>query len=200
MAEDICGLIRSLDLKDVALLGFSMSGPVAVRLALEMPEIIAKLILVSSILPSAGRPKAESESKLQQKERDILRLRGVKAWADYMGLRNGPLVGNMFKRNPEMVPLWEAMLARHHADFLLCMLESRMNTESPVDWRSRLPEIKQPTLVIAGAQDARFIDASRRLAEMIPNARLEIISGAGHIVNLEEPERFNEIVSGFLNS
>ena len=204
MAEDVCGLIRTLGLGDVTILGFSMSGPVAVRLALEMPEIIAKLILVSSILPSAGRPKARSESEIQQRELDILRLRGVKAWAEAMGLRDGPLVGNMFKRNPDIIPLWEAMLARHHADFLLCMMESRLNTESsagskgPIDWRSRLPEIRQPTLVVAGAQDSRFLDASRRLAEAIPNARLEIISGAGHMVNLEELDEFNRVVANFL--
>ena len=199
MAEDVAGLIRSLGLKDVTILGFSMSGPVAVRLALEMPEIITRLIQVSSILPSAGRPRARSESDIQQRELDILRLRGVKAWAEAMGLRDGPLVGNMFERNPEIIPLWEAMLARHHADFLLCMMESRLNTESPVDWRSRLPEIKQPTLVIAGAQDSRFLDASRRLAQDIPDACLEIISGAGHMVNLEEPGKFNEVVLDFLN-
>jgi pimeloyl-ACP methyl ester carboxylesterase len=115
-----------------------------------------------------------------------------------MGLREGPLVGQLFKRNPEIVPLWEKMLSRHHADFLLCMLAARLNTESPVDWRARLPEITQPTLVIAGAEDKRFLDASRRLADAIPNARLEIIPNAGHMVNLEEPGRFNEVVMGFL--
>jgi len=200
MAEDVAGLIRSMDLNNVTLLGFSMSGPVAVRLALEMPGAISKLILVSSILPSSGRPKAKSEMKIQQKEFDILRLRGIRAWAEFMGLRDGPFVDNMFKRNSEITPLWDAMLARHHVDFLLRMMESRMNTESSVDWRSRLPEITQPTLVIAGAKDSRFLDASRRLAEAIPNARLEIISGAGHMVNLEDVKRFNEVVLGFLNS
>jgi pimeloyl-ACP methyl ester carboxylesterase len=174
-----------------------MSGPVAVRLALEMPETITKLILVSSMLPSAGRPKARSESEVQRRELDILRLRGVEAWADAMGLRDGPLVGNMFKRNPDVIPLWEEMLSRHHPDFLLCMLEARASTESPVDWRSRLPEIRQPTLVIAGAQDTRFLDASRHLTAAIPNARLEIISAAGHMINLEEVEKFNEV--GFLH-
>jgi pimeloyl-ACP methyl ester carboxylesterase len=199
MAEDVAGLIKSLNLANVTIVGLSMSGPVAVRLALEMPEIVTRLILASSILPSAGRPKARSESEIQQRELDLLKLRGPKAWAEAMGLCDGPLVGNMFKRNPDIVPLWEKMLSRHRADFLLCMLESRLNTESPVNWRARLPEIAQPTLVVTGAQDARFIDAARHLAEAIPNARLEIISGAGHMVNLEEVEKFNGIVMDFLS-
>ena len=50
MAEDIIGIIKSLDLTNAAILGFSMSGPVAFRIANEMPDIVTKLIMVSSIL------------------------------------------------------------------------------------------------------------------------------------------------------
>jgi pimeloyl-ACP methyl ester carboxylesterase len=177
-----------------------MSGPVAVRVGLEMPDVVTRLILVSSILPSSGRPKAKSEERLQQRELDVLKLRGVEAWAKELGLFDASFVGNMFRRNPNIEPLWRRMIARHDAHRILCMLNARLNTESPVDWRSRLKDIKQNTLVIAGAKDTRFLDASRHLTRDIPNARLEIISGAGHMVNLEEVERFNEVVMEFLGS
>jgi pimeloyl-ACP methyl ester carboxylesterase len=197
MAEDVIGLIGSLNLKDVTILGFSMSGPIAFRVAYELPKIIVKLVLVSSILPSAGRPKAASEEKHQQKELDILRLRGADAWADAMGMFNGPLVDNMFKRNPDIKPLWNKMIERHDAHHLLCMLEARKSGISNVDWRSRLKDIKQQTLIISGSQDNSFIDASRFMANEIPNSKLIIIKGAGHMVNLEEPEQFNQAVLGF---
>ena len=200
MANDIKGLLSFLNLNNVTILGFSMSGPVAIRVALEMPDVIARLILVSSILPSSGRPKAKSEETLQQREINILKEQGIRGWAESIGLFDGPFVDNMFRRNPQSESLWQRMIERHDAHRILCMLNARLKTESPVDWRSRLPEIRQPTLVVAGAQDTRFLDASRHLARDIPNSRLEIISGARHMVNLEEPEKFNEVVMGYLGS
>ncbi len=198
MAKDIIGMIKSLNLSDVAILGFSMSGPVAFRVAYEMPDIVTKLIMVSSILPSSGRPKARNETELQQQELNILRLRGVNAWADETGLLRGPLVDNIFKRNPESRPLWERMISRHNPDYLLCMMTARQATPSSVNWRARLSEIKQPTLIMAGAQDSQLLDSARYLSRNIINSKLEIISGAGHMVNLEAPEEFNRVVSVFL--
>jgi pimeloyl-ACP methyl ester carboxylesterase len=198
MAEDIIGMIKSLDLKDVAILGFSMSGPVAFRIAYEMPDIVAKLFMVSSILPSSGRPKAKKETELQRHELNILRLRGVKDWGEQMGLLSGPLVNNIFKRNPGSRPIWEKMISRHNPDYLLCMMTARQTKSSSVNWRARLSQIKQPTLIIAGAQDSQFLDSAGYLHRNIPNSKLEIISGAGHMVNLETPAKFNRIISVFL--
>jgi pimeloyl-ACP methyl ester carboxylesterase len=200
MARDIEGLISSLNLTYATILGFSMSGPVAVRVAFNLPQVIERLILVSSILPSAGRPKADGEVRHQQKELDILKLRGVEAWAEAIGMMKGPLVDNMFRRNPDIIPLWRELISRHHPDYLLSMLDGRLGTPSPTDWRSRLTELKQESLVIAGAQDVKFVDASRHLAQAIPNSRLELIKGAGHMVNLEDPAEFNIIVKRFLNT
>jgi pimeloyl-ACP methyl ester carboxylesterase len=198
MAEDIIGLIKSLDLSEVSILGFSMSGPVAFRIAYEMPDIVTRLIMVSSILPSSGRPKARKETELQQQELNILRLRGVKDWGEQMGLLSGPLVDNIFKRNPESRLIWERMISRHNPDYLLCMMTARQTRPAPVNWRVRLNEIRQPTLIIAGAQDSQFLDSAGYLHRNIPNSKLEIISGAGHMVNLETPEEFNRVVSLFV--
>jgi len=199
MAEDVSSMIEDLDLRESIIVGFSMSGPVAFRLALKHPDRIEKLVMVSSILPSTGRPRKLKESQVQQKELDLLTLRGVEAWADAMGIWKGPLVGNIFKRNPQSRAVWEKMLSRHNQDFLRCMMEARASSQPSENWRARLGEIKQPTLIIAGAQDERFINASEYMARAIPEARLEIISGAGHMVNLEKPDEFNKVLMDFLD-
>ena len=100
MADDVSGLVHHLDLENYAILGFSMSGPVALRLALKHPDKIAKLVMVSSILPSTGKRQKRSLSRAQEKELETLTLYGVEKLADMTGLRAGPLVDNMFKRNP----------------------------------------------------------------------------------------------------
>jgi len=63
-----------------------------------------------------------------------------------------------------------------------------------------LPGITAPTLVIVGEKDALTPPADAQLmAERIPGARLEVIPGAGHLANMEEPETFNRLVAEFLS-
>ena len=63
---------------------------------------------------------------------------------------------------------------------------------------ARLRELRLPTLVIVGGEDAPALGASRFLASTIPGAVLEVLPGTGHTLNLEEPSRFNTSVLAFL--
>lgn len=198
MADDVIGIIKDLELEDVTVAGFSLSGGSAVRTAYEMPDIVTRMILISSILPTRGRPRTKNEEEYQSREMETLKSRGVQEWADKFGLTEGRLVENIFERNPDARPIWDRIIDRHNPDYLLQMMEARKNTESNVDWRSRLKEIKQKTLLIFGAEDKRFIDGAYHLDMAIPDTRLIIIKSAGHMVNLEKPAEFNNKVVEFL--
>lgn len=63
----------------------------------------------------------------------------------------------------------------------------------------RLEEVRVPVLLIAGDGDAAAIEASRALAAGLPDARLEVIADAGHVVNLAQPGRFNAVLREFLD-
>ena len=66
---------------------------------------------------------------------------------------------------------------------------------------TRLGEIRAPTLVLVGTLDVPDIQAiARRLTADIGGARLEVIDGVGHLVNLEAPDRFRALVAGFLGA
>ena len=67
------------------------------------------------------------------------------------------------------------------------------------DSTSALPGIAAPTLVVVGEHDAITpVDDARAMAQAIPHARLEVIPGAGHLSNLENPGAFNGVVAAFL--
>ena len=67
------------------------------------------------------------------------------------------------------------------------------------DQRARAGAINVPTLVIVGDQDrVTPPDLSNELADMIPDARLNVIRGAGHLSNLERPDDFNRVVEAFI--
>ena len=61
-----------------------------------------------------------------------------------------------------------------------------------------LPGIAVPSLVVVGADDAPFLNASSYMAAKIPGAKLVTIPAAGHAANIDQPEAFNAAVLGFL--
>jgi len=62
-----------------------------------------------------------------------------------------------------------------------------------------LAGIKVPTLIIVGDHDQPFIAPCEYMAKKIPGARLEVIAGAGHSSNLDQPEAFNRVLRDFLD-
>jgi pimeloyl-ACP methyl ester carboxylesterase len=57
---------------------------------------------------------------------------------------------------------------------------------------------RRPPLVIVGGSDRLSLAPSRALADALPEARLVVVEGAGHVVNLADPEAFNAAVRAFL--
>ena len=63
-----------------------------------------------------------------------------------------------------------------------------------------LPSIGVPTLIVVGDRDEPFVAPCQYMAKKIPGARLEIIPGAGHASNLDQPAIFNRVVGDFLDT
>ncbi|HEY2710359.1 MAG TPA: alpha/beta fold hydrolase [Caulobacteraceae bacterium] len=64
---------------------------------------------------------------------------------------------------------------------------------------SSLPDVKVPSLVVVGADDAPFLNASSYMAAKIPGAKQVVIPAAGHAANIDQPAAFNTAVLGFLD-
>jgi pimeloyl-ACP methyl ester carboxylesterase len=63
-----------------------------------------------------------------------------------------------------------------------------------------LASIHVPTLIVVGDQDTPFLAPCEYMAKKIPGARLEVIAGAGHASNLDQPEAFDRVLVSFLDS
>jgi pimeloyl-ACP methyl ester carboxylesterase len=89
-------------------------------------------------------------------------------------------------------------LASIMSDFHPVGFRLMATTLAHADTRDLLPSIRIPTLLIWGESDARSpVSVAYQICDAIPGAKLAIISGAGHVSNLEEPVRFNMEVRGF---
>ena len=62
----------------------------------------------------------------------------------------------------------------------------------------QLRRLAAPALVVAGEDDAPCVAAAHALVAALPRARLVVVPGAAHVVNLERPEAFNAALLAFL--
>lgn len=77
--------------------------------------------------------------------------------------------------------------------------ESLIAMRDRKDYLNELEKFSFPTLVIGGALDRTIPpENSEAIARALPNAKLEIIPGVGHMANMENPAAFNEVLLKFL--
>ncbi|MBS79401.1 MAG: hypothetical protein CMO32_27310 [Variovorax sp.] len=67
-----------------------------------------------------------------------------------------------------------------------------------LDHRAAARGIRVPTTLLVGANDAALPDAMRELRTEIPGAHLEIVPDAGHLPNIDQPERFDAALRAHL--
>ena len=189
-SSDMVSLIAHLGFNQVHLCGLSYGGAVALDMAIEHPELIATLTLASS---GIGGYKFSQEYIAQLKVSEDLARAGELKAAQKNWL-SSPLFKHISKD-----PSWRAALTEmvegycgwHWTHFC-----KRLNVRTI----KHLEDIKVPALVVIGALDEPdFLAMGDCLAERIPAARFVTIREAGHMLNLEQAEAFNQILLGFLS-
>jgi pimeloyl-ACP methyl ester carboxylesterase len=107
-----------------------------------------------------------------------------------------PTLPGLFAGDPpaEFVPL----LAAVAADVRPATLERELGIMAETDLSDLLRQVSVPTLLIWGQLDARSpLTVAHQFEEAIPNTKLIVIEGAGHMSHLEQPERVNDAVRRF---
>ena len=172
--DSVISFIGALD-GPVALLGHSMGGAVALEVALARPELLSNLILVGTgcRFPMSGKILNWLDSEYEHALDRIVRY----CFSDSV--------------HPDLLQTARAQMVRTppdvvRSDFQACAAFNRCDS---------IHQVNVPTLIIAGGKDQMTPpDLSRQLAASIPNARLKIIQQGSHLVMLEQPDKFNEIV------
>jgi pimeloyl-ACP methyl ester carboxylesterase len=90
------------------------------------------------------------------------------------------------------------LLAAISADVRPATLGCQLTLMAEADQRDLLPRIAVPTLLLWGELDSRSpLSVARQFEDAIPDTDLVVIEGAGHVSNLEQPERVNQAVRQF---
>lgn len=175
--------------------GLSMGAGTALAFALARPERVRALVL-AAFPPGA---KEGREGKLRQAEWAF-------AFADAIEAKGLEVAGAEFAWGPRSgLDAHTARLVRqgmleHSPHALVNLLRQVLAQQrSAAELAPHLRELRIPALVIVGAQDQLSRGPSEVLARSLRGARLVVIPGAGHIVNLAAPREFNAALGEFLD-
>jgi pimeloyl-ACP methyl ester carboxylesterase len=187
-ADCLAGFIDALGLQHPHLLGLSFGGALALALQGRHPGAAASLVLASAYAGWAGSLSPEATAQRLEQSLALSALDGDALAA--------ALLPTMFASapSPDTEAAFRTSLAAFHPAGLRAMARA-----SAEDLRPMLSGIDVPTLLVYGDRDARApLEVAHALRAAIRPARLTVLEGCGHLVNLEAPDRFNREVGNFL--
>lgn len=190
LRDDLLTLIRTLELKGVAIVAWSMGASVAIRLMAELrPEEVASLIIV------AGTPMLTASYHKEGGKTIISRKKGL---IETLFLLVKRYSLEIFRQKGFLKErLWIITKSGLWAN--LRTLWGYMMTMADTDLTSILGRIDVPTLVIHGDRDILCpVEGASYMAERIKGARLEILEGADHTLVLTGPEDVNRKILEFI--
>jgi pimeloyl-ACP methyl ester carboxylesterase len=186
-ARCLAALVETLDLGPAHVAGLSWGGTVVLELYRRHPGLVATLILADTY---AGWKGSLPEKEVRLRVDGLRRMLAARAEAF------DPTLPGLFAGNPppEYVPLLEEIAGDVRPQSLRVTLSLMAET----DQRDLLPRVGVPTLLLWGELDVRSpLTVAYQFEQAIPDAKLVVIPGAGHVSNLERPRRFNEAVREF---
>jgi len=178
---DMAALLRHLGVQRAVIGGLSLGGYASLGFYLAHPEMVRALVICDS---GPGYRNAEARAAWNQRAHERaaeLESRGLDALSE---------------RSREMR---EAM-GEHRSAQGLAHAARGMLAQEGSQVIDGIAGIQVPTLIIVGDQDQPFLAPCEYMAKKIPGARLEVIAGAGHSSNLDQPEAFNRVLRDFLDS
>lgn len=192
LANDINELLDHLEIEKAGIGGLSMGGYVTLNLYRLHPDKFSAMFLADTSSFADTEEKREGRNSLIEKTLSL----GMKAVVEEM-LPN--LTSDDTKTNNlELIRQLENEFLQTNPDVAVAALRGMAER---LEHTFMLKDISVPTLLIFGREDkVTNLDGAKVLDENIPDSKLEIIEKAGHYSNLENPERFNNILVDFVKN
>jgi pimeloyl-ACP methyl ester carboxylesterase len=197
LGNDVKTVVEGLDLRDVVLVGHSIGGVAVQSFVINNPELAAERVAGIVLLSSLARTPFGSQTTRFKTRLEELTGHVPDATWIWNNRNLGFLIARLgFGKTPR--PSHVELVRRMMAE---CSHETRLNAPRALvglDLTPDLPRIRVPTLLIGGTADPITpVAESERIARLIPDARLEVLEGGGHMLMLEDTEAVNRLIADF---
>lgn len=174
--------------------GYSMGGRLCLRLALDRPELVERLVLLSAS-PGIAAP-ADREARLAVDEgrvRDLERD-GVEKFLEHW------LSQRMFETLPREAAMIDERQRRNTVHGLAHQLRGLGQAAHEPMW-GRLSELEMPVLVVSGQWDRAYTEIAEQIGAAIgTNAKVVTVEKAGHALHLERPDEVAQLLVSWLET
>ncbi|PGL88003.1 2-succinyl-6-hydroxy-2,4-cyclohexadiene-1-carboxylate synthase [Bacillus sp. AFS054943] len=190
-------LLDHLHIEKAHILGYSMGGRLAITMACLYPEYVRSLILENC---TAGLESEEDRKERREKDERLahkIEREGIESFVSMW--ENIPLFETQ-KRLAQNVQ--EAVRKERLANNPKGLANSLrgMGTGAQPSWWNELESFKMPVLLLNGEYDEKFFRILKNIKKYVSDAKFVKIDGAGHAIHVEQPEKFDTIVKGFLKT
>ncbi len=192
MARDVAALMDTLQSESAVICGLSMGCYVAFEFIHLFPSRVSALVLCG--------PRAQGPDEKEKLSREAQALRVLAEGMDFAveSISSTLLAQKTVNEKPAVVESVGEMVLQTDPRGAAA---AQRGMAIRRDYSSDLPNIDVPTLIVAGREDGvRKPEDADFINRGIRNSQLEVIDDAGHLMNMEQPEIFNDVLLRFLGS
>ena len=179
----------------VPLIGYSLGGRMALLTALEHPDVVERLVVISASPGIAGDAARAARRARDRALADHIEAVGTEAFLDEW--LAGPITGT-HHLDDEARRRDRAVRAINTASGLAAALRGLGQGAQPYVG-DRLSDLKVPLLTVSGSRDTAYTELARTMADTAPDAAHVVIDGAGHNVVLDAPRALGSTLVGFID-
>jgi 2-succinyl-6-hydroxy-2,4-cyclohexadiene-1-carboxylate synthase len=185
---DFVTVAHALDVGAATYVGYSQGGRLCLQLALDRPDTVDRLVLVSASPGIADDAERATRRAADERLAEGIEREGVDAFLERW------LAQPLFATLPRERSGLDERRTHNTVESLTAQLRVLGQGAQPSNWE-RLGELRMPVLVIVGGLDTKYVDIARHMVERILDARVEVLDGAGHACHLEQPERVAHLLT-----
>lgn len=193
-AADVVAVWDAAGVDRSHLVGYSMGGRLALRIAVGHPSRLRSLCVIGAhagLGDAERRERSVHDAVLAERiEREGARW-FARHWAQL------PLFASLRQRRADLAAELERERRSGTAPGLAASLRQAGAGAMPPLW-NELGGVECPVLAVAGAEDTRYAAYAERLAAVLPSARVAMVEDAGHAAHLEQPDAVAALLDAFL--
>jgi pimeloyl-ACP methyl ester carboxylesterase len=184
-ANDFIGLVKSLKLGPINLVGHSTGGLIVALMLAKAPELFDKAVLLDPVGPQGVQFDKAMISAFEQ----------MKVDKDLVAV----VLGSTIYQNDPASEFFQQVVVEDAFKSVKAVGHLVVKALDQLDSREVISKVRNPVLVLHGEFDNLLdVNASREMASLLSNGKFRTVENQGHCTNVEAPEKFVNIVKDFL--